>query len=276
MKKKGFTLIELLVVISIIALLLSILMPSLTKVKELARATVCSSNHKTLYLTSQMYLSENNDKFPWGYITPNASNTINGYQATQEEIDTSCQKRRWVHLFKPYYETYDALHCPTAPYTTGSRDSRVNINKSSWGYEVEGYAAPKGSHGSIGFNRFLYNSINIAWQDKCYKSPLNVRHPDEVPVFVDCYWIEGTFYPDTTAPREYKDVMGTVWNFYNVDRHNGYVAGIFMDGAPRKIGLKELWKLRWTKDYDGEGPYTLAGGVTEDDWPIWMKQYKAF
>ena len=39
----GFTLIELLVVISIIALLLSILMPALSRVKEQGRRVVCAS-----------------------------------------------------------------------------------------------------------------------------------------------------------------------------------------------------------------------------------------
>ena len=44
MKRKGFTLIELLVVIAIIALLMSILMPALSRVNEMARRVVCASN----------------------------------------------------------------------------------------------------------------------------------------------------------------------------------------------------------------------------------------
>lgn len=64
MKKKGFTLIELLVVISIIALLLSILMPSLTKAKEQAMILVCKSNFKQIGAGIHTYISSNNDRLP--------------------------------------------------------------------------------------------------------------------------------------------------------------------------------------------------------------------
>jgi len=60
--KPAFTLIELLVVISIIALLLSILMPALTKVKEQARIVVCKTNLHQWGLGLQTYMSDNNDK----------------------------------------------------------------------------------------------------------------------------------------------------------------------------------------------------------------------
>lgn len=45
---KAFTLIEILVVIAIIALLLAVLMPALTKTRNLARMVTCMTNHKTL------------------------------------------------------------------------------------------------------------------------------------------------------------------------------------------------------------------------------------
>jgi len=60
----GFTLIELLVVISIIALLLSILMPALSKVKEQGKRIVCASQSKQVGLALAMYAQDNMDRFP--------------------------------------------------------------------------------------------------------------------------------------------------------------------------------------------------------------------
>jgi len=60
----GFTLIELLVVISIIALLLSILMPSLAQVKEKARRLMCATHQKQLSLAINMYADQNRGRYP--------------------------------------------------------------------------------------------------------------------------------------------------------------------------------------------------------------------
>ncbi len=61
----GFTLMELLVVISIIALLMSILMPSLQKARELARKVVCQSNLRQIGLGMGVYIaSESDGKYP--------------------------------------------------------------------------------------------------------------------------------------------------------------------------------------------------------------------
>lgn len=63
---RAFTLIELLVVISIISLLLSILMPSLSKAKESAKSIVCSANLHQMYLGWTVYDTDYK-KLPPGY-----------------------------------------------------------------------------------------------------------------------------------------------------------------------------------------------------------------
>lgn len=80
----GFTLVELLVVIAIIALLMSILMPALRRVKMQAQEVTCRSNLKQVGLILFMYLQENDFKMPCVYqhdwLTPgHSNNTANGY-----------------------------------------------------------------------------------------------------------------------------------------------------------------------------------------------------
>lgn len=55
----GFTLIELLVVVAIIALLISILLPSLAAAREQARMSMCLSNTRNIVIASAGYVSEN-------------------------------------------------------------------------------------------------------------------------------------------------------------------------------------------------------------------------
>lgn len=61
---KGFTLIELLVVISIIALLLSIMLPSLNKARDIAKRTVCLSNCRQWAVATATYAMDNKGYFP--------------------------------------------------------------------------------------------------------------------------------------------------------------------------------------------------------------------
>jgi prepilin-type N-terminal cleavage/methylation domain-containing protein len=63
MRKKGFTLIELLVVIAIIAMLLSILMPALNKVKQMAMRVICGTNMKGLGTAHMVYSSDYEDQY---------------------------------------------------------------------------------------------------------------------------------------------------------------------------------------------------------------------
>ncbi|MEN8127565.1 MAG: type II secretion system protein [Planctomycetota bacterium] len=62
--RNGFTLIELLVVIAIIALLMSIIMPALRKVKEAARMTICANNLRQVGIAAGSYAADNEGIMP--------------------------------------------------------------------------------------------------------------------------------------------------------------------------------------------------------------------
>ena len=64
MKKKGFTLVELLVVIAIIALLMGILMPALSRVRQLAHRLVCGTNLSGIGKAMLIYANDNEEDYP--------------------------------------------------------------------------------------------------------------------------------------------------------------------------------------------------------------------
>lgn len=68
--RRAFTLIELLVVISIIGLLVSILVPTLTKAKEAAKRTACRTNLHAVAVGLRMYLDQFNDTMPIAAAKP--------------------------------------------------------------------------------------------------------------------------------------------------------------------------------------------------------------
>jgi hypothetical protein len=50
----------------------------------------------------------------------------------------------------------------------------------------------------------------------------------------------------------------------------------FMDWSVRRIGLKQLWTLKFHRQWNTSNAFTRAGGVTATDWPEWMRAFKDY
>jgi prepilin-type N-terminal cleavage/methylation domain-containing protein/prepilin-type processing-associated H-X9-DG protein len=117
MKKTwGFTLIELLVVIAIIAILMAILMPALSKVREQARFAACKSNLSQYTLVQRMYCDDNNYTFPrsFNWLYTSASGGAATGCAWHNPAFNLYEHPEYGGLCWPYLKDYPKIHvCPS-------------------------------------------------------------------------------------------------------------------------------------------------------------------
>ena len=252
----GFTLIELLVVIAIIALLLSILMPALQRVKKQARTVGCQANLRQWGTVFSIYMQENDGYFTYG--------------------DSS---GRWRRILQDQHQERKlTAFCPEA-----ANVDRHGGTYGTWGGEsLDSDYVSQIDYGSYGVNRWVYNRTENQ-DDANYWKGSNHRGTNNIPLFQDCSWY-GAGPDDIDMPPEYDGHTASTTGYWRDDnmrrvglnRHNAATNVVFLDITVRRIGLKELWTLKWHKNYKTANLWTRAGGVRTEDWPQWMRSFKEY
>ena len=114
--QNGFTLIELLVVVAIIALLVSILVPSLQEAQELAKQTVCQTNLKGIGLAYRFYLENHDQRFFPSYWPETAKYLWCQGEAAAELLRYADSDRlESGGLLRPSFTAGGLFDCPTEP-----------------------------------------------------------------------------------------------------------------------------------------------------------------
>ncbi len=105
--RRGFTLVELLVVIGIIALLISILLPTLNRARESSKRIACMSNLRQMMVAATGYMAENQGNFPYqGASSPGVSDAL--FPTT-----TATSWARHLLEYTEMETTKGWLYCPT-------------------------------------------------------------------------------------------------------------------------------------------------------------------
>jgi len=256
------------VVISIITLLMALLLPALQRARNQARAVACQSNLQQSGVLCSMYTNDNDGQLPGlGYV---GHRTYQG--GGQIRIDNNV---------KITLEQSELILCPMA--------TRWELRPGNL------YAAgrPSTSNPNVGVSQWIVGSKSTAWCHRNAEFPekaqftgsygLNLsvhkfsidRYPRScrynVPVILDCIGMWGKASP-FDEPPVYEDhfnfngfapsaLCGDNITYFSIDWHSGSVNSLFLDWSVRKVGLKELWTLKWDKEFDTAGPWTKAGGV---------------
>ena len=182
-----------------------------------------------------------------------------------------------------YYHDRQMTLCPSAIKPYGERGEGLFAN-----WREPPYAAWRGRDdvlGSYGLNTWVYNAkesdeLRDRTQIDRHWGELNIKGAHNIPLFLDCRRAEGR--PSTIAgPPEIEGMVTWLdlpisWGRFCLNRHSGAVNCLFMDSSVRKVGLKELWTLKWHRNFNTAGRWTRAGGVQPEDWPEWMHKFKDY
>lgn len=236
MRRHAFTLIELLIVVTIIALLIALLMPSMHAAVDASRTTVCRSNLRQITVGHMAYTADH-----YGIHPPSSKDA---------------SEPHWLALID-HYVPIDAIRfCPATdgyigdPSALAPGASLVGSRTHNWWLGANYYGVVYDGGGSYGVNIFTHSTD--AWGDtipQLYRTESQVTQPAITPLIGDCIWHNSgptdVDSPPNTEPYGTGAGISSMAR-YMIRRHQGAINMATMDGATNRVDLEDLWEYAWS------------------------------
>jgi len=283
-KKPAFTLIELLVVIAIIALLMAVLLPSLQRAREQAKAAICLSHLRQWGTTVALFLEDKEGRLPRRGLAT-GDDRIADYSFLRGLCFGAGTDPNAPRRYNPV-RTDKIACCPMATRAAEGHGSftvhhgeeiyvagTTGTTFTAWEMTIP----PPTFRMSYGLNDNLFNwmyDVPPQGRPSPYTYVFTSRGQGNVPLLLDASTPTCSLWSEKEPPpaQDRPDSTGQVC----MNRHNGTINVLFLDSSVRRLGLKGLWILKWRRDFNTSGPWTKAGGVKPEDWPKWMRGLKDY
>lgn len=302
-KKKAFTLIELLVVVAIIALLISILLPSLSRARELSKRLVCAANVKGIGTSFKIYANDFEEHYPTPTFNEKATTPI--AYAAGIAPHTLPSAANADAIGQPVGNPTPNAPVPNRRSVSGPASTGLSVTRAMWMLVRSGDITPKqytcpssGDSISNEQNIDLYYDFsgytNVSYGYQVPFGPFSTRASENVDPRLPIAADKGPYYrsneaqlpatntawvdtnPDALTPQD--------WQSYNSGNHGGKGTGegeniLFGDGhasfEKKPIAgidqdniythMSNVWTANgFTNRASGTRPHGDAGGAAND------------
>ena len=246
----GFTLVELLVVISIIAMLLAILMPSLQRARENAKSAVCRNNLKQMGLASIMYSGEYNDAMvpeDTYWLTP--ADNRHSYPWYFSLIPFIGNKKPASGEFVNRHGSVQIFQCP-------SQKDVFSVDNGGVLYGLDVICATHFSDPLLGISPIIVRRTSIKQPSlRMHIADSMDRSKPVKPELIAKYMlrlmpITNGLYITTWLQSHDSTIMGMQYDIPVSDRHNGGSNVLFLDGHVSWMKFSDVMPLPLEKSKD--------------------------
>lgn len=257
----GFTMIEVLVVVAVIAVLASILLPTLTKARDRAQGIICLNNTRQLYLGWRMYANENDDRLIYNLAMSGSFRTNINWVNNVMTWDLSPDNTNLLTITEaalyPYINSAAIYRCPS-DHVVSALQMQAGWNERIRSYALNAMVGDAGPAIVSGWNKNNPDYVQF------FKSS-QIREPGDIFIFVD-------EHPDTLDDGYFLNtevVIGRgpvpAWTDLPASYHNRAAAFSFADGHSSLHRWQESFTVQPVKGIS-RTPASLAipGGKTAD------------